>query len=185
MGKKKNELEDAHGLNRLIEQLTAIDMSKVAVEREETGSPQEILVRKLREDKTTRRVLKGKGVPKKHARNRGKYHWKARQKRRREYHAEKVKPYRSRKKAELLSTKEGWWEYLTRKWAQRKVPVEITEQEWYDSVWTAIGDRLFTVRRYDANSPISLGNIYVVDVDNGAVLFDGKEFTLKELGYTL
>lgn len=144
------------------------------------------LVQELRQGKSgsiLKRKIAGKkepGAPK------GKKHWKAKKKRKREYYVNVVKGTRKIKKAELLeSGPEGWYTHLKTHWYQKAHKIEMTKEEWTDVVWPCLQGRIPIVRRYDTSGPISLGNIYVLQSGTKNVLFDGKEWKLKEMGYAL
>ena len=164
-------------LNDLMQQIGNIDLEKVKLEREDKMLPMEKLVADLKRDGKVSRIIKRRSPVKK-------LHWKTKRKKRREYYHSVMKVKRISKNAVLLSTPEGWWEYLTTSWKRKKIPVDMTEEEWLEVVWPTLKGRVPLFARYDTNRGIALDNIYVRDNRNLKVLFDGKEHLLKTLGYT-
>lgn len=162
-----------HQLDKLPEEQTVDDL--IAELRE--GKSGSILKRKIAGKKEP-------GAPK------GKKHWKMKKRLRRERYVNVVKGVRKIKKAELLeSGPEGWYDHLKTHWYQKGHSkgggIELTKEQWTEVVWPALKGRIPIVRRYDTSGPISLENIYVLQSGTKNVLFDGKEWKLKELGYTL
>lgn len=166
-------------MSRLLDTLRGIDLEKLASEKEKALKPQDRMIRDLKANKKVGRYLKGKTPPRK------KIHWKQKKRNLRNYYHEHVKPRRSRRRADLLTTPEGWWVYLMEGWRDNKIPVRMTEEEWTGEVYPLLDGRLPIIQRYDVTGPISLGNVYVVDSDTRAVLFDGKEHLLRKMGYCL
>lgn len=144
------------------------------------------LIQELRQGKTgsiIKRKIAGKkepGAPK------GKKHWKMKKRLRRERYLNVIKSERKIKKAELLeSGPEGWYDHLKVHWYQKALKIELTKEEWTNIVWPALEGRIPIVRRYDTSGPISLGNIYVLQSGTKRILFDGKEWYLRDRGYIL
>lgn len=183
MGKNKLDADSVLELNDLFNKIKGIDLKAVEMEKLEAMRPVDRLVEDLKNDRKVVRKLKdrtGNGrTPK------PKVHYQTRRKRQREYYHNTTKPKRTIQKAELLTTPEGWWEYLTTSWKRKKVPVEMTKEEWLEVVWPILDGRLFVVRRYNVNGPISLENIYLQESGTTTTLFDGTEWKLQQLGYIL
>lgn len=63
---------------------------------------------------------------------------------------------------------------------------EITYEEFLEYVFPKLGDRIPIVRRYDTKKGWSLENTIWFDSDDKTkVLFDGNEWRLRQLGYTV
>lgn len=179
MGTKKGidpleALETADLLERL---------KTVQLDKPRDLTPMEELVEELKASHSVKRLVKKRKAVVKHK----KMHWKTKRRKQREYYQNVVKYRRLEVRGELLeSGAEGWWEYLTTMWRRKKVPVEMTEQEWTETVWPALKGAVPIIRRYQPRKAISLENIYVTASGNERdVLFDGKEWRLKEEGYIL
>lgn len=82
----------------------------------------------------------------------------------------------------------NWWLYLTTRWKQDGVPVEMTLAEWDELVKPNLQEgEALTVKRYEANQAVSWSNIYVTASRAGksVVVYDGAEELLKANGYCL
>lgn len=176
--------QEAQDMLHLLEKLQRIDLDKVKLEERNLVAPMDRLIDDLKNNrKVQTRVLKGReGNGRK---PKPKVHWQVKKKKRQAYYENYRKPTRSRRKAEMLSTPEGWYKYLMIGWVKKKVEVELTLDQWRDTLWPAIGGRLFVIFRYNVNGPISLDNIYLLDSDTREVIFDGKEHRMRELGHIL
>ena len=153
------EPQDVVDLNALFEQLGGIDLGKLNTEKEKKE-----LVERLATDPTLRRNKPGKTglgrTPK------PKPHFRHRRKKNRQWYEAVGKPRRSERKAASLSTAEGWYEHVTRRWDQLKIE-HFTYEEFLDTFWPMIRDDgvLPTFRRYDTrNKGYTLDNVYVIDV---------------------
>lgn len=125
---------------------------------------------------------------------RKKRHYKhVRKKMRAEYRKYAV-PAAKRRKAALLEGES--WELVLDYWTRTKMAYRISREEWMEHVDPLVRGRVFVVNRYNTKKPISLDNIIVrsavgcrsrrdVNTAVDEVLFDGKEFLLKEMGYIL
>jgi hypothetical protein len=181
--KKKGRMspEEALQLNELFTKLEQLNLEDLKKERIEAMSPIDQFVEGLKQNKKLARVVKsheGVGrVPK------PKQHYMTRRKKMRDYYHQNAKARRTQEKAELLTTPEGWWVYMSRQWNKKKVAVEMSEQDWLEILWPAIGGQLFVVNRYDVSEPIALQNIYIEDSNTRKILWDGKEWQMRQLGY--
>lgn len=182
---RKTELtaDDVIDLNKLFTQLEAIDLGKM--EKEKT---QVEIVEKLENDVTLRRaILTGTKIKRDGRKTR--MHWRKRLARRRAYYASKVKPKRDAELLVRLTTPEGWYERITERWRKRDKVTYFTYEEFLEHFWWQIEDykALLTFRRYDRTVGFELSNIYVIDVreKRNEVVFDGKEWGLRKLGYIL
>lgn len=174
MGKKEDSLEDVLGLFKRVED--SIREAEEAVKKaQESVRPMDRLIDEL---------AKGRVITRK--RKRPKMHWKTRRRKQREYYARAEAPRRKKRlAAQLAEGPGGWYRFLRKQWLQMKVRVVLTEEEFTEKVWPFIDGYVFTVRRYDTKGPISLENIWIEDCDSRDVLWDGKEYKLKELGMIL
>lgn len=196
----KMSLEDVTALNRLFDQLDRINVAELDKVKEDALSPMDRMVEELKKNKSVTRRVKGAQLKKRivHSEtcsgeaggcrgNCGSRHWKAAQRKRREYYQSTTKHKRVIKKGELLATgAEGWWEHIRGHWWQKGYEVTLTKEEWIEEVWPALKGRVPVIRRYNTNGPISLENIYVVESGTQkTVLFDGKEEAMRKAGYIL
>ena len=131
----------------------------------------------LREGKKITRALRRQKTAKR------KLHWKTKKKREREYYREYRVPRMRERRAALLEGES--WALVEEYWKRKKIPYTITQEEWMDNVDEYVSGLVFYVNRYDTKKPISLDNIIVRQTRTGAVLFDGAECRLKQLGYIL
>ena len=186
--KKQISPEEVIELQRTLDKLSQIDLDRVH-EKEIESLPQlEQMLYALENDKSFKRTLKsrqGTGrdrkTPKLHhntriARSR-KY--------KRDYYHAKGRLQERRKKAQLLSTPEGWYKYLRKKWQERKVEVKLTEQQWCDIIWPELKGNVPIVTRYNTGKAASIDNLLIYKNGTRDVLFDGKEWFMKEQGYIL
>lgn len=125
--------------------------------------------------------------PKKNGRpyNNGKsrQHWRTRRKYLKDYH-QKVRAPKNRAKALAALREKGWYGYMCIGWRKRKIPVEVTLEEWTETIGT-IENVVPYVERYDTSKGISFENILIRDRDTGETVFDGKEHYLKQSGCIL
>lgn len=177
-GKKGMSAEDALELAELLGKLKGIDLDAIKAE-EETAVTR--LVKDLRNNKTVSRALKGKG------RYKANLHWKTKAHKRRAYYAEVGAPRRREKIAEQLTTPEGWYEYLTVGWHRHKVPYRLTLEEWLSTLYplTVGRGKVPVFKRYNTRRPMALDNVIVRDMDSREVLFDGADWKMQQMGYTL
>jgi hypothetical protein len=100
----------------------------------------------------------------------------------------KDRRYDARRKLRSWTAAAGgdWWPHVRRTWTKRSLKVKITEQQWKEHVAPSLpAGLLIVVNRYDTKGAISLDNIYITESGTSHVLWDGKEFKLKELGVIL
>lgn len=85
----------------------------------------------------------------------------------------------------------NYWAYFRGRWVKKQRGWEIGEEEWLEHVQPCLPKgAIVELRRYDPSLPATLDNIVVYNVSKpggslGAVLFDGKEHKLRELGAIL
>ena len=178
MSKEKLSPEDALAFNEMMQQLDRIDLTVYAKEMEEGKSGREKLVETLRANRQVARGMKGRGHVKK------KLSWQAKKAKRKRYNEMVGEPRRKAKLAEELE-KGGWYPYLMHSWKKNKMPVKITQGEWDEHISPLIGGSIPVVRRYDTKKPVTLYNCIVYDSNTRAVLYDGAETKLRELGCIL
>lgn len=179
MKDKKMSPEEMLEAARLLERICRIDLSKLEEERFEALRPVEKLVEDLRNDKKLYRGPgKGLGKPKK------KVHWKTKRAKWRQYYQTSVKPRRADKLEEQLTTPEGWYAYVTRKWKVRDIP-HFSLEEWTETIYPLLGGRVPYFSRYSTKKGFTLENTLVRATGTGEVIFDGKEHVLRKLGYIL
>jgi hypothetical protein len=139
-----------------------------------------------------------------------KEHWKVRDKKRREARRRHYVSEKNKRKYEWkqifeqvkntdTSTAEGyafaaraWYNWLgresTRMAHKRRKGWKVTEEEFRTYVWPALLDgegnpKIPVMQRYDKDGLWELPNMYLT-VD-GSVVFDGKEYLLRSLGYII
>lgn len=185
-GGDKLSPEDALELQALWEKIKAIDLEKAAAERLEKMTPVERMIEALKEQHGDMRKLR-KEINRKKS-----LHWKTKRKRKRarenKYYHEVLKAKRSLKRAEQLTTPEGWWQHLNKvSWKPMGAKVKMTYEEFVRYFYEPyIGKgRLVVFYRYDKKGPISLGNVLVRDNETREVVFDGKEYLMEQAGYVL
>ena len=182
MGRDRVDPKQALELAELIEKLSSVDLDKIKIE---AMSPLEQMAHELETSGKFQRAVAGAKKPK----SRRKIHWstaRARaRKRQRDYYHRVIKPATLRKRAAMLRTPEGWWEHQTALWRARKEPYTITKEEFLEVVWPALGGEVPVFHRYNPGLPFSLDNLIVYKNRSKQVLFDGKEYELKRLGYIL
>lgn len=171
--------DEALELQELYEKIREIDLGEVVAERVRGMTSLDKLIDDLKHEKPMVRRAK----PKVH------HHTKRarRRKKDREYYHEVLKPRRSKKKAEELTTPEGWWKHLTQTWKQMETPVDMTYEEFLETIYpVTIGVGYVPIFfRYDPKEAISIGNVLIRDSESRKVVFDGKEHLLRLKGYIL
>ena len=73
---------------------------------------------------------------------------------------------------------EGWHTYFM----MSRHPWHIGKEEWEEHVEPCLGDGWIGVHRYDGKKPYTLDNIYILDEE--ATVFDGKEWSLRQAGFS-
>lgn len=94
---------------------------------------------------------------------------------------------RSWQKRSLSKALEGnHYPYYNKRWKEKKRGFTFSEEEWNQWVQPAIpSGAVIELRRYDTSLPTSLDNLIVYNGSDGSVLFDGKDWKLKQLGAIL
>jgi hypothetical protein len=171
------DVDDTTELLRLLDLANRIKNIDLEGELEKRRTPVERLVRELGDEKLVQ--LKRKPEKKK-------LHWRTRKKKEKElYHNYRKPKAQQRKVALLKGGSHGWWVYVKEGWDKQKKPVTLTEEEFTQVLWPVVEGKIPQFRRYDTEQPVSLTNIYAVDVKTGKVLFDGKEYQLRLAGHIL
>lgn len=118
-----------------------------------------------------------------------KKHWSTKKALKRKYDRERYKevlrPMRKAALAESIQTAEGWWEVARKGWERHGVPVEMTEEEFKTVVFPAFYPHVPVFFRLDKGKGWRLDNLLVRDTESRKVLFDGNDYVLFTLGYTL
>lgn len=127
---------------------------------------------------TGRKAKKRPGRPFNNGRNR--QHWRTRKKYLKEYHRTVRAPKNLRARLDLLR-KDGWWGVMQKSWKRRRIPIEVTKEEWEETVGT-LEEYIPYVQRLDTRLGIRLDNVLVKDRDSGEVLFDGGLYSLRQSG---
>ena len=73
---------------------------------------------------------------------------------------------------------EGWHTYFM----MSRHPWHIGKEEWEEHVEPCLGEGWIGVHRYDGKKPYTLDNIYILDEE--ATVFDGKEWSLRQAGFS-
>ena len=180
----RNEQERLTELLRAIE-LDALIRKDIKLEEafsSENVSPLEELLDRVKKEGKVRpstgkldgRAAAGKARKKKNAKRRAKA-------------AEQGRWRRSWNKRMLEQAFEGnYYAYLAGRWKRRGRPLLMTEEEWLEHVQPCIPKGIVVeLRRYIPKQGASLDNIVVYNAGTGEVLFDGKEWLLKQQGHIL
>lgn len=185
-GDSQESIQEALDMSSFLYRLQSIDLGKLEAEiakqslaQEKALTAQERMLRDLRANKKISRYLKSRTPRRK------KLHWTQKRRNRLNYLRAVAYPKRAAQLADSLETGEGWYKYLCTGWRKKRARIEMTEREWVDEVWPTLEGRLPVIVRYDSKGPISLGNIYVLDSETRAVLFEGTEWRLRKDGYIL
>lgn len=180
---KGDDLEAVQSLldmSSLLDRINKIDLKKIEEKIEENLSPNDRLIRDLKANRTVKRVVKGKG------RYKANLHWKTKAHRRKKYYAMVGAPRRREGLAEMISTPEGWYEYIVTSWKKHGTAYRLTREEWIEHVAPLLGGRVPVLRRYSTRKPFSLENMYVVNMDDSKdVIFEGADYKLRLLGACL
>lgn len=189
MAKRKEvSVEDVLTIEEMLRKISSVDLDMVQ-QAERAQLPQmEQLILSLEEGGDIVRKMKdrtGNGrkrsTPKEHHNTRI-----ARRRRKdREYYHSTKKHQRKKALAAQLRTPEGWWAHINKLWRQSKVPVQLTLEEWVSVVWPALDGNVPVITRYNPGLPIQLDNLLIYKSNTRDVLFDGKEYHLRTLGFIL
>lgn len=133
----------------------------------------------LLEGKKVTRALRVKKVVR-----RRKPHWARSKRLRRDHYIQHLAPKNAEKRARLLKNGDSW-ELMSEYWHRKKIPVEFTESEWREHVAPSVDGKVFYVNRYDTSIGMRLDNLIIRHTKSKQVLFDGKDYELKLLGYCL
>jgi hypothetical protein len=116
-------------------------------------------------------------------------HWKTRAKKRKEYYKQVAYPRYLRKMSQLQAEK-GWYDIMKRGWENWGWKCNITREEWDTHVEPLLEGKVPFTERYNTSDPvITLQGIMIFDKQSKGRLrkpiFDGAEWYLSQLGYTL
>lgn len=183
--KKGMGAEEALELEATLRAIQGISLEKLLEEKAQMPMSGEELAKRLMAGKGFDRKVKAKKKPgpkKKHWAHKRKVN-RAKNKR---YREKRRKWLRRAKLAEAAVDAQKCYAYKLQRWLERGEDVLLTEKEWCEVVWPALGgmfpERVF---RYGNEGPISLENIYIYGTKRDVVLFDGKEHALRKEGYIL
>ena len=187
--KQERMLDNAKALtelSRLIEEVSAVDLDKLKVEK---MGPVEKYFTQREKDYLAGRIRSKVKPDKRKPENRRKMHWKTRAKKRKEYYKQVAYPRYLRKMSQLQAEK-GWYDIMKRGWENWGWKCNITREEWDTYVEPLLDGRVPYTERYNTSDPvITLQGIMIFDKQSTGrlrkPLFDGSEWYLKQLGYTL
>lgn len=184
--KRAEELLEAHEL-----------LSKI---RDDTLTKTKSDQDKLLESLESFDIVKARKKPKAKKGNSGKDHWRAREKRKKEARRRHYVSEKNKRKYEWKQIFENakasgdpagaWYQWLgresTRMAHKRRKGWKVTEEEFRTYVWPTLLDgegnpKIPVMQRYDKDGLWELSNMYLT-VD-GSVVFCGKEYLMRELGY--
>ena len=201
--KQERMLDNAKALtelSRLIEEVSAVDLDKLEVEK---MGPAERYFTQREKDYLAGRIKRKVKPDKRKPENRRKMHWKTRAKKRKEYYKQVAYPRYLRKMSQLQAEK-GWYDIMKRGWENWGWKCEITRAEWNEVIEPLLhrgncsgteehpckGCAVPYTERYNTSDPvITLQGIMIFDKQSTGrlrkPLFDGATWYLHQLGYTL
>lgn len=182
---KVDSLKDAKALGELLDALAKIEAQEEGLgERIEHLLPVEKYVLDYQTSMALERKIKKRARRKP---GRPKLHWKEKKRREREQRASWYRKHQKPRdmEATLKSVEEGWYERVRLNWRKSKVPFRIEREEWEEKVAPLLEGKVPLVCRIRTKENVVLDNIVVYDRATGEVLFDGSEFRLTRLGYSL
>lgn len=187
--KQERMLDNAKALtelSRLIEEVSAVDLDKLAVEK---MGPVEKYFTQREKDYLAGRIRSKVKPDKRKPENRRKMHWKTRAKKRKEYYKQVAYPRYLRKMSQLQAEK-GWYDIMKRGWENWGWKCNITREEWDTHVEPLLEGRVPFTERYNTSDPvITLQGIMIFDKQSTGrlrkPLFDGATWYLHQLGYTV
>lgn len=169
----------------LMSSLESLDVSKAM-------TSQQKFLEELKENGSIKAKLR---KPKVQPKPKPKVHWAVKRARRR---AARARAYGSEKRSNKVwwegvledpDQPKAWYTWLsknsTRSRDQKRKGWEITLEEFREHVYPALKGSVPVISRYDLSLGWTLDNTLWVDTATKQVLFCGKEFTLRSLGYIL
>lgn len=172
--------EDVLLLQEHIEAIMAIDLSKLAEEKEARKTSIEKLVEDVKLGNKLKRQFGKKRPP-----GRPKLHWKTRAARRAEtkakYYQQTWKPRRQAELAKDLTTAEGWYKHITKQWKGEK----LGPRQWKDVLWPLLQGRVPVFKRDDTSKGWTLDNVVMYESGTRNVIYTPEDRKLKKLGATL
>lgn len=172
-------------LESLLETITKIDAIDLA-ELDRAVEARKTKIDRF-EEKLEKGLKVGRKVKRKNGRpynnGKGPQHWRTRKKYLKEYH-KRVRAPKNRAKRLAALRESGWYGYMVIGWKKRRIPIEVTLEEWEEAVGT-MENVVPYVERLDTSKGISLRNIVIRDADTGVVVFDGAEYVLRTDGLIL
>jgi hypothetical protein len=191
---KKPSTEELLEASALLAKISAIDLDKLDVERYEALRPVDRLIEDLQSDKKVREWKvkpKKKTKPHRHSpkckgncRNRcGSGHWTAKRKKERDY-SKSRRGYLRNWRADKIRTAKGMYSLVVLDWRKKGKPF-LSLEEWETVLYPLLDGRVPSFTRYDTEEGFTLENTVMADLDTGNIIFDGKEYILRKLGYIL
>lgn len=174
----------SEALQALLDTITKID--SISLDELDRAVEAKRTVKDRFTEELSKGVLKAKkpkkpGPPFKNGRCR--QHWRSRKKYLKNYHKTTRAPKTRDMVVRTLSS-EGWYGYMCMRWKKRKIPVEVTREEWEAAVGLMENVVPF-IERFDTSKGISLDNILIRDRTTRVVVFDGAEYSLRKNGSVL
>ena len=193
--KKIDQALELSSLEELLKSVASVDLDQLKVEK---MGPAEAYFTQREKNYLEGRLRSAKKAKKKgtklkpdgrRAEFRKKLHWKTRAKKRKEYYKQVAYPRYLRKMSQLQAEK-GWYDIMKRGWENWGWKCNITREEWDTYVEPLLDGRVPYTERYNTSDPvITLQGIMIFDKQSTGrlrkPLFDGSEWYLKQLGYTL
>lgn len=159
------------------EALQAIDLTKLAEEKEARETKIEKLIKDVKLGKKLERQF-GKKKPI----GRPKLHWKTRIARRaatkRKYYQNTWKPRRQAELVATLSTPEGWYEHVTKLWKGEVFGLT----QWKRYLWPRLEGRVPVFKREDTKKGWTLDNVVMYESGTRNMLYCPEDLKLLRLG---
>lgn len=155
------------------------------------GLAQEKEARKTKMEKLVEDVALGKKLERQIGRKREvkigrpKLHWKTREARRaatkRKYYEQTWRPRRKAELAEQLTTAEGWYRHIIKKWKGEVFGLT----QWKRHLWPRLEGRVPVFKREDTKKGWTLDNVVMYESGTRNVLYCPEDMALKKLGAIL
>lgn len=172
--------EEALLLQQVWEEVNAIDLSVVEKERQAKLSNMEKLLEDAKLGKKLERKFGEKRKP-----GRPKLHWKTRAANRKltksKYYQNTWKPRRTAEIVEQLSSPEGWYEYVTKRWKGEV----FGKRQWMKYLWPKLEGRVPVFKRLDTSRGFTMDNIIMYESGSRNILFCPEDYELAKMNATL
>lgn len=164
------------------ELLQAIDLSKLAEEKEARKTKLEKLVEDVALGKKLERRI---GKKRETKIGRPKLHWKTRLARRaatkKKYYEQTWRPRRKAELAEQLTTAEGWYAHITKQWKGEVFGLT----QWKRHLWPRLEGKVPVFKREDTKKGWTLDNVVMYESGTRNVLYCPEDRELAKLGATI